>query len=73
MTRRIRIETVVLENVPAGQRAALLRAFQAELMRLATQAPPAGSARAVLPAPASATAAGEGAAQVVARRIGGAP
>jgi hypothetical protein len=71
MTRRIRIETLVLENVPASQRAALLRAFRAELARLAAQPPAAAPPRAVQPAPASGSAAGLSAAAVVARRIGG--
>lgn len=75
MTHRIRINTLVLENVPAGQRGALLRAFRAELARLAAQpaaaAPPTRPSHAVQPAPASGSAAGLSAAAVVARRIGG--
>jgi hypothetical protein len=66
MTRRIRIDRVVLENVPQAQRAALLRAFRAGLAN-----PQPGAAPALLPAPASGAEAGRRAAQAVTRRIGG--
>jgi hypothetical protein len=64
---RLSIERLVLDGVPAGESAAVVAAFRAELARLLAAAPPPpqGAAGAVpalslrLPAPGSAASAGQ--------------